>query len=195
MKWNHGLLFLLALLFPVSSAVAQARDLENNRTGVDSTSIGIARCQYTPSDQTCGARASDQVSTKEDDTLAQLSRRAAPPMRLRGPGPYSRSYPSAWSGPDVRHVMIGAVIGFGIGAAVGAKAGSNQSSGVALKASLGFGVIGGLIGAAIGAGPPPFYARNRLRRAPWREKKPDEKKLDDEDQIAQRVKPANASGD
>ncbi len=182
----------MALLLPVSSAGAQTRDSQNDLTGIDgSSSISVARCQYTPSDQACATISSGQESrsAKNEDTLAQLSRRAGPPVRPRGLRPYSRSYPSAWERPDGRRVLIGAVIGFGIGAAVGAKAGSNQSSDVALRASFGFGAIGGLIGAAIGASPPPFYARNRRQRVPWHEKK-----QDDEDQIAGLAKSANASG-
>jgi hypothetical protein len=191
MKCNVGFPFLLALLLPVSSAVAQTRDLGHDLADNEvSTSISMARCQYTPSDQACaGTNGSDQAGRGADDTLAQLQRRAGPPMRSRGMVRYPRGYRSAWAGPDGRHVVIGAVIGFGIGAALGAKAGSNQPAGVALKASLGIGAIGGLIGAAIGAGPPPFYARNRHQRVPWREKK-----RDDEDQMAGQVGSANASG-
>lgn len=192
MKCNDGFLFLLASLLSVSIAVAQTRDSRKDLVGNDSSnSIGLARCQYTPSDQACaGESGSGQAGPGQDaDTLAQVRRRAGPPMRDRGMGGYPRSYRSAWPGPDGRHVVIGAVIGFGIGAALGAKAGSNQPAGVALKASLGIGAIAGLIGAAIGASPPPFYARNRRQRTPWHEKKPV-----DEDQVAGLVKSTNSSG-
>src|SRR5271163_1286797 len=159
-------LLILALLIPLSSAMAQVRGPQTDLTAAAneaSAAITLARCQYTPGDLACpGAEASGQSSSKatatEAEMVARISRLGRRPMPHR-PVSYGRGYPS-WFAGNGRHAAIGALIGFGIGAALGAKANKDPHPGVALKASLLVGFIGGGLGAAIGAGAPSFRARN-----------------------------------
>ena len=149
------------------------------------TTIAAARCQYTPADAACRpATGSTQTVGDENSEVAQAGR-----MPRRPPGRRPMAYPARYprygeiSG---RRVAIGAAIGLGLGAAIGAKVGSNQPSGTAIKASFFFGGFGALIGAGIGS-MPPFQARNRQHRDPWRHRNQDE-----EDEVAsKRANPKN----
>jgi hypothetical protein len=194
MKHSSRFLLALALLLSLSSALAQVPDSHSDVRSVaahePSPAIALARCQYTPGDETCAeADASGQSSSRVTalEMLAQMSRRGGPPMP-RGRMSYGRGYPSSYAG-NGRHAVIGALIGFGIGAALGAKANQDPHPGVTLKASLLVGFIGAGLGAAIGAGAPSFRARNLGPRLPGEHRK----RLDD-DQVAGELKAARASG-
>jgi len=192
MKHSTRFFLALAFLLPLSGAVAQIPDSQSGVRSVaadePSHAITLARCQYTPEDNAC-SDASGQSSSRETarETLAQMSRRAGPPM-ARGPMRYGRGYRSSFSG-NGRHAAIGALIGFGIGAPLGAKANKDPHRGVTLKASLLVGFIGSGLGAAIGAGHPSFRARDRLPRIPRHGQRRVE-----EDQVAGQVMAAGASG-
>ena len=120
-------LFLLALLLPVSNALAQ-EDLPQP--------VAAARHAYTQSDEA------------DNNRLAQRPRRTGP-MGRQGPPMRGAAYPETW-GPQFSpgHALVGAAIGFGFGAAAGSKNG--------FRSSLAVGTLVGLVGAAIGAAVPSF---------------------------------------
>lgn len=157
MKLNLGFLFLLALLLPVSSALAQVADSQPSSDLPHP--IAIARCAYTQSDAVCASihPASQDISSPSGDTtVAQIPRRASgPPFRGRRPPMGGPAYPTMWQ-PQLSagHALVGALIGAGIGVALGVR--GNASA----RATLGIATVGAGLGAAIGLTVPSFPSRN-----------------------------------
>jgi hypothetical protein len=117
------LILLLALLIPVSSALAQITDDQNvaEKSSPGNDPISAARSSYTSNAKLEGTpRGADDPL---DLNLAQLPRNppAPPPRPPRGYAP--ESYQTHWMDHgSPRHALIGALIGFGVGAALAAKA-------------------------------------------------------------------------
>src|ERR1700690_2909335 len=161
------LILLVALLMPVSSALAQSTE---DQKSLDETIpptndlISAARSSYTSNAQPEGTPRTAEEGLDLD--LAQLPRnRPGPPPRPhRGYAP--ESYPTHWMDHgSPRHVLIGALIGFGVGAALAAKADKTSNPGAAIVL---VGGAGALIGAAVGAnhGGPGRFAHHRRIDAP-----------------------------
>jgi hypothetical protein len=144
-------------------------------------SVAVARCQYTPADESClSSRESGAANAKKspDGTLAQMPRRIPAPPRLPGrpPGPYPRmGYPRmAVPAANVRHAAIGFLIGFTLGVV--------HSNDRTAGSHVALGLICGAVGAAIGAAVPSFSSHHSYPSGSW----PD----DDEDEMASRSKVA-----
>jgi len=161
MKRNQGFLFLLALLLPVSSALAQTADSQTSNDLPHP--VAVARCAYTQTEPVCASvHAASEASSEDvpgpsgDTTLAQIPRRALGPPFRGGRPPMSRAaYPGMWqSQPSAGHALIGALIGAGIGVALGVRGNAGG------RATLGIATVGAGIGAAIGLSVPPLPSRN-----------------------------------
>lgn len=176
---RRGFLLLLALLLPLSSALAQMAD---SQTSNDLPyPVAVARCAYTQTEAPCASvhAASQDVSGQDapapggDNTLAQIPRRMpGPPLSAGRPAMGGPGYPGMWqSQPSAGHALIGAVIGGLLGWAVAAKG----SAGV--RATLGIATVGAGLGAAIGLTVPSFPSRRYRQRWP------------DDDEMAAHSKP------
>jgi hypothetical protein len=179
MKLNKGFLFLLALLLPVSSALAQIADSQTSNDFPHP--VALARCAYTQTEPVCAsAHPSRQgvPGASDDTTLAQIPRRApGPPLRGGRPPMGGPAYPRMWqSRPSAGHALIGALIGAGVGVALGVRGNAGA------RATLGLATISAGIGAAIGLSVPPLPSRNPYWRR-WPQ--------DDDDEEARHSQPLN----
>lgn len=152
MKRHERLLFLFALLLPISSALGQAWD---DQTANDlPQQIAAARCAYAAKDA-C-APATPGTHDGGNTVVAQLPRRGPGPAF--GPrGPMGRpAYSGMWGQPEPsgRHVLVGAAIGALVGVALGAKGNAGA------RGTFGLSALCAGIGAGMGASVPSFPSRN-----------------------------------
>jgi hypothetical protein len=150
MKHHEEFLVVLALLLPVSNALAQTANVQpaNNVP----RQVAVARCAYTATDDAC-ANPSDPGGSG-NAVLAQLPRRGPGPgfgrRPMGGPG-----YPAMWQAqPSGRHALIGAVIGAALGWAVAAKGNAGA------RATLAVATVGAGLGAGMGLSVPSFPSRS-----------------------------------
>jgi len=171
---------LLALLLPVSSALAQIADSQGSNDLPHP--VAVARCAYTQTEAVCAsvpATSQDVSGPRGDTTLAQIPRHApGPPFRGGRPPMRGPAYPSMWQPqPSAGHALIGALIGAGIGVALGVRGNAGG------RATLGIATVGAGIGAAIGLSVPPLPSRNPYWRR-WPQ--------DDDHEEASHSKPDNS---
>lgn len=163
MKLDKEFLFLLALLLPVSTALAQVSDSQPSADSQSSNDlphpVAVARCAYTQADAVCAnahAAGQDVPGPSGDTTLAQIPRRAPGPRFRGGHSPMGGpAYPGMWqSAPSAGHALIGALIGAGIGVAMGVRGNAGA------RATLGIATVSAGLGAAIGLSIPSLPSRN-----------------------------------
>ncbi|MGP0018072.1 MAG: hypothetical protein ACLPHP_05855 [Candidatus Sulfotelmatobacter sp.] len=144
MKRHEGLLFLFALLLPISSALAQTATPQPAREVPKQ--IADARCAYTAMDDACTGASPGTHDAVGNGVLAQLPRRGPGPSF--GPrGPMGRpAYPAMWGQPEPsgRHALVGAVIGGLLGWAVATKGNAGA------RATFGLATVGAGLGASHG---------------------------------------------
>jgi hypothetical protein len=158
MRHPQAFTSLFALLLMVSSALAQAGNLELADQSTDQVDIAAARSRYLQSDDYL----SGGPSAGEARSPVRHPRPVRPPASRAG---YPQGgYSAMWGGGNPRHATIGALIGFGLGAAIGAKVNSDNHGRIGVRTAILFGSFGALIGAVAGSSFEPMHYRSAYRR-------------------------------